>query len=192
MRKSVKLLLLGIALILTVACVSTKKAATIDPFANIDYLSEPKLDFKAFFDGNLEGFGIIYSPNGKMQATEQFTIKGKWREKNGVLEKTYTSNDSRTNLTWLVEIKENGTFGVVGHGFIGSFDGKQIGNAASISYSTNSKDKDGNKIENRATENYVLVDESSMIGFIENFKNGQLFSKETISLRKIPVQKAKE
>lgn len=155
-----------------------------EPFA-INYLKEPMFDMKGFFNGNLEGFGVIHDKDGKIIATEKLEIKGKWRDKKGLIEKNYSGDSTKEDSTWLVDLKEDGGFSVIGHGFTGSFEGKQVGNSARIKYSTTATNKEGAKIDQQIIENYYMVDENSVIGTVENFSDNLLNSRETLSFKKI-------
>ncbi|MBU6140045.1 MAG: DUF3833 family protein [Proteobacteria bacterium] len=132
---------------------------------NLDYLDKSvKMDFKKFFDGDLEGFAIKQDSAGKIIETFTTKINGKWEENRGVLQFSYRGSDSaKSSRTWLITTNADGSFEGVGHDAIKSLVGKQEGNAAQMIYSLNIKDSKGLKEEFGFEDKIYLVDEKSAI-----------------------------
>lgn len=183
MKKSYKNLAAALIACSLFSCVGNVKPK--EETMLVDNLANPAFDIRSFFSGNIEGFGIVHDKNGKLIATEKMNITAKWRDKKGIIEKSYYGDSSKENSTWLVESRDDASFSVIGHGFSGNFDGKQVGNAAKIKYRLKSKNKEGIETQNEVIESFYMVDENSVISVVENFSGIDLISKETLSLKKI-------
>jgi len=151
----------------------------------IDYLQNgSKINIKNFLNGDLEGFAIIQNADGKIESS--FTVKsnGKWEENRGTVQYNYTFNGGKKDSrTWLITANENGDFGAIGHDFVETGQGSQVGNTARVNYSlmTNYKDVK-QKIEYE--DKFYLVDDNSAIIISTMSQGRQNLGKAIISLRK--------
>jgi hypothetical protein len=176
-----------IILLFSTSCTYIKNL-NVDKAKEISYLEKPKLDIKAFFNGDLESFAITQDGNGKVIDGYTAKIKGEWEDNKGVIKNNLFYNDGKKdNRTWLITDHLDGTFDIVGHDVSDAETGKQIGNAFQVFYNlaisqNGSKQKSKVRVEN---ESY-LVDENSMIGtLIVKSKDGKIISKSIVSVKKI-------
>lgn len=184
MKKSLSILVI---LLFSASCTYIKNL-NADKAKEISYLEKPKLDIKAFFNGDLESFAITQDGNGKVIGSYTAKIKGEWEDSKGVIKNNIFYNDGRKdNRTWLITDNLDGTFDIVGHDVSDAETGKQIGNVLQVFYNLSilqngSKQKYKVRVEN---ESY-LVDENSMIGTsIIKSKDGKIISKSMVSVKKI-------
>lgn len=136
----------------------------------IDYLSNgTKLDYKSFFDGQVDGFSIIKDQDGKIIGTRKVYIDGEWDGNKGTIKNRYVYNDGKKDSrTWLVTLFKDGTFDAIGHDIAAPAQGTQVSNAAQSTYTLRTKKDSG--FDNVFYEDRMyLVDEDSMI-MITNYK----------------------
>ncbi len=140
--------------------------------SEVDYIDKGvKMDIKKFFNGDVEGSAIIQDENGKIIATQTIKANGKWEENKGVLQQNFVNNSGeKDSRTWLITLNEDGTIDAVGHDVAAPAKGKQIGNAAQMSYALILRKK-GEKEEIKFDDKMYLVDDKSMI-IISEFKKG--------------------
>ena len=139
----------------------------VDP---IDYISgAEKLDYRDFFDGEIDGFAIVKNQYGKITATKKVYIDAEWEGNKGIIKNKYVYNDGKKDSrTWLVTLSKDGTFDAVGHDVSVPAHGKQIANAAQSTYTL--KIKDSQRSEDIFYEDRMyLVDQDSMI-MITNYR----------------------
>lgn len=184
MKKFIRASLICLTLNLATSCAFLEKFSESKAPAPIDYLENAqKMDIKKFFDGDIEGFSIKQGENGKIIETQSVKISANWDENKGVIKKNNLSNDgSKDNRTWLVTLNSDGTIEAVGHDVVSPAKGKQVGNAAQISYSLMIGDKSSTKEgvsreEVLFEERMYLVSESEMI-LITNFKKKENYNKK--------------
>ena len=143
------------------------------------------MDFKKFFNGDIEGFAITQDEDGKITGTQTVKINAKWDGNKGVIQQNFIfAGDKKDSRTWLVTLNENGTFEAIGHDVSSPGQGKQIGNAAQMLYALTLKENDV-KREVKYEDRMYLVDDQSMI-IISNAKKGFSSSgKSILSLKKL-------
>lgn len=154
--------------------------------APLDYLENSvKFNVKNFLNGDLTGFAIVQDQNGKIENTYTIKGNGKWEETHGTIQYSMAYNGGKKEgRTWLITTGENGEYTAIGHDFVETAQGQQLGNASKVSYAlmTNYKDKK-QKID--FDDRFYLVDENSAI-IISTMKQGRiLIGKTIISLQKV-------
>lgn len=182
-----------IAVALTISsCAEFMKSFDKKQPKQLDYLDRSvKMDFKKFFDGDLEGFAIKQDKDGKIIETFTAKINGKWEENKGVVQYSYRHNNgAKDSRTWLITVNSDGGFEGVAHSIVKSLVGKQVGNAAQLIYTLNADSK-GGKDEVYFEDKIYLVDEKSaiVISEFEAKKSPQENSgKITLSIKKVADQ----
>jgi len=151
----------------------------------MDYLDKgAKIDLKKFFNGDVEGFSILQDKDDKIIGTQTVKINGKWDDNKGVIQQNFIYNGAKDSRTWLITTNEDGTFDAIGHDVSAPAKGKQIGNAAQMSYSLLLQEN-GVKQETKYEDRMYLVDDKSMI-IISTLKKGHSpAGKSIISLKKL-------
>ena len=86
----------------------------------MDYLEKgTKFDVKNFFNGDIEGFGILQDSDGKIKGTKTVKISSKWEGDKGVMQQNWISSDgTKESRTWLITLGSDGLFSAVGHDVI--------------------------------------------------------------------------
>ncbi len=130
------------------SCITPPKPPELPPVplnyedTSKDYLDNTvKADIRSFFDGEVDGYGIMQDENGKIIKTCTAKILGKWDYNKGVVNHRFQYSDgSRDNRTWLITLDRNNiTLTAVGHDVLTPAKGKQVGNAIHMSYSLSTK-----------------------------------------------------
>jgi len=130
----------------------------------LDYVDNAaQLDIKNFFNGDIEGFGIVQNSDGKIVGTVVVKIVGKWDDNKGTIQQNFTYHDGRKdNRTLLITTNSDATFDAVGHDVVKAAQGKQIGNAAQSNYSLMIGQK-SSKAEVAFEDRMYLVDDKSLV-----------------------------
>ena len=106
---------------------------------SLDYYSKKtaKVDFRTFFDGEIEGWGSIFDYSGRQTRGFHLKLKGTWDELgNGVLEEVFAFDDGTTlDRRWEIAAnKEKNILVGKADDVIGDAIVKQKGNAVKASY----------------------------------------------------------
>ena len=73
--------------------------------AKIYEKSNPKIDIRDFFNGNLEAFGIVRDRSNKVIKTFKAKIKGSWQGNIGTLEEHFEFSDSKKDhRVWTIKM----------------------------------------------------------------------------------------
>ncbi len=145
----------------------------------------PKIEVKAFFNGDIDAFAITQDNQGKIVGSYTAKMTGKWDDNKGVLQQNFTYNTGKKDSrTWLITVDSDGTFNAIGHDMTAPIKGRQLGNAMQMVY-TLSLPLDGKKQDVNYEDNLYLVDDRSVIGISFIKKGGAVSGKSIISYKKI-------
>ena len=100
-----------------------------------DYAAEqPKLDLKQYFNGTIDGWGMVQDRSGKVTRRFHVVIDAKWNADTGVLDESFQWSDGKTEKR-IWTIKKNGDqyVGTAGD-VVGTAAGEAVGNALRWKY----------------------------------------------------------
>jgi hypothetical protein len=120
-----KWLLIG-AMLLASGC------ATLTPQ---DYASEkPKLDLATYFNGKVEGWGMVQDRSGKVLRRMVVVLECTWNGNDGVLDESFQWSDGKTEKrVWKIRKEGDRYFGSAGD-VVGEARGEASGNALRWNY----------------------------------------------------------
>ena len=115
----------------TVAMLMTG-CATLTPQ---DYAKEtPKLDLAAYFNGRVDGWGMVQDRSGKVLRRMVVEIDCKWNGNEGVLDESFQWSDGKTEKrVWKIRKDGDRYLGTAGD-VVGEAKGEAAGNALRWSY----------------------------------------------------------
>lgn len=120
---------IGGLIVLTTACMGARSI-------EVNHLAEPKLDFFAFFNGKVQGSGLVRDWRGKI--TRQFTVTmvGSYApDQQLIIDETFEFNDGQAQTRrWQVKRLANGELEGFANDTIGLARGKVLGNAMNWRY----------------------------------------------------------
>ena len=100
-----------------------------------DYAAEqPKLDLRQYFNGTIDGWGMVQDRSGKVTRRFHVVIDAKWNADTGVLDESFQWSDGKTEKR-IWTIKKNGDqyVGTAGD-VVGTAAGEAVGNALRWKY----------------------------------------------------------
>jgi hypothetical protein len=87
--------------------------------------SEPKLDLREFFNGELRAYGLLQDRSGKMTRRFSATLQGSWQGEQGTLVEHFIFDDGmEQDRTWHLQHLGNGQY----QGTAGDVIGTALGN----------------------------------------------------------------
>lgn len=90
--------------------------------------TQPRLDLKAFFSGELRAYGMLQDRSGRMTRRFTATIQGSWQGENGTLEETFEFDDGeRQDRTWKLVHEGGGRYRGTAGDVIGTAQGNVSG-----------------------------------------------------------------
>jgi len=96
--------------------------------------SEPKLDLKAFFNGELKAYGILQDRGGKVTRKFSADILASWEGNQGTLDETFYFDDGEEDKRiWKLDLDGSSLSGTAGD-VVGEANGELAGNALFWSY----------------------------------------------------------
>ncbi|MCE2731376.1 MAG: DUF3833 domain-containing protein [Rickettsiaceae bacterium] len=107
---------------------------------SIDYYSNKKnkIDLRAFFQGEIEGWGALFDYRGRQTRSFYVTLKGTWDKNRGVLEEWFIfDNGEKTERKWEINFSNDLMFIGTAKDIVGEAKGKQNGNAVNLNYVLN-------------------------------------------------------
>lgn len=140
--------------------------AAVDPAAYADQM--PALDLRRYFDGTLEGHGMVTDRAGRVQRRFVVTIRASWTGDVGSLDEDFVWSDGeRERRVWTLRPageqdrvqRWTGTAADV----IGEARGSVAGNALNWRYTFDLKTKDGRRYALEFDDWMYLVDERVML-----------------------------
>ena len=169
------LVLLSLLMILT-GCAAGPQPA--------DYASEaPRLDLRRYFDGKIDGWGIVQDRKGKVLRRFTVEIDGNWTQDRGRLDESFIWSDgTREKRVW--QIVKNGDHytGTAGD-VVGTATGTAAGHALQWSYVLRLPDAQGG-YDMRMDDWMWLIDDETLANRTTMKKFGITFAEISIFFRK--------
>lgn len=100
-----------------------------------DYSTEqPKLDLATYFNGTIDGWGMVQDRGGKVTRRFHVVIDAKWTGNKGVLDERFQWSDGKTETrVWRIEKNGDRYTGAAGD-VVGTASGEASGNALRWNY----------------------------------------------------------
>ena len=119
-------------LIVLVACLGLVGCAGVSVQ---DYAKDsPKLDLRQYFDGRINGWGMVQDRSGKVLRRFVVRIDARWQGEKGVLEEHFDWSDGKTEFRrWEIEKRGDSYVGTAGD-VVGQAAGSAAGNALQWRY----------------------------------------------------------
>ena len=125
--------------------------------------SQPKLDIREYFNGNLKVFGILKNRQGQITRKFNADIKGEWQGNKGKLTEHFIFDDGETqDRIWNIDFIDDNNFTATAGDVIGKASGMQSGNALKMEYILDVPYKDS-KIAIKIEDWLYLVDNKHLI-----------------------------
>jgi hypothetical protein len=155
---------------------------SIDDYAG----SNPALNLKEFFDGELRAYGILQDRSGRVTRKFEATITAYWRGEEGKLEEHFVFDDGEEqDRTWtLVHIGDNRYTGQAGD-VVGTASGRVAGSAFNWRYSLDVPWNDGSIVLHLDDWLY-LVEQNHLINRTALKKFGFKVAELTLVIEKLP------
>ena len=151
----------------------------------LDYRSErPELDLAQYFDGTIDGWGMVQDRSGKVLRRFYVKIDASWRGDVGTLDESFDWSDGRKEKRVWTVIRADGNHytGTAGD-VVGRATGLAQGNALQWKYVLKLPPEQGGW-EVDLDDWMYLVDESTMLNRSVITKFGIRFAEITIAFRK--------
>lgn len=131
-KQGIVFIKIGVMVMFLTACMGTKSI-------EVNHLSEPKLDFFTYFNGKVQGSGLVRDWRGKI--TRQFTVTmvGSYTvDRQLVIEEFFVFNDGQSQTRrWQVKSLADGRLEGFANDTIGMAKGQALGNAMNWRYKLN-------------------------------------------------------
>lgn len=113
-------------LLLILASLALTACGAID--VNDYSVTQPRLDLKEFFSGELRAYGMLQDRSGRMTRRFTASILASWEGETGTLEETFTFDDGeRQDRIWRLVHEGEGRYRGTADDVIGTAHGKVIG-----------------------------------------------------------------
>ena len=170
-----KYALIGAAALTLAGC------ATVDVS---DYRAErPPLDLAAYFDGTVDGWGIVQDRSGKVVRRFTVRIEGKWQGNRGTLDEHFEFSDGeKQNRVWTL-VKDGDRYTGTAGDVVGTATGLQQGNAFNMRYVLRVP-WSGRTIDVDMDDWMWRIDESTVLNRTEMRKFGFRVGEVTLSFRR--------
>ena len=154
---------------------------------NLDHYTStnPRLDLKNFFNGELIAFGILQNREGVMTRRFTATIEASWEGDKGTLIEEFQFNDGEIQYrTWkLTDLGDNNYLGIAGD-VIGEAQGSIVGSVFQWKYQLDVPYKNG-MIAVNLDDWLYLVDDNHLINKTKLSKFGFKVGELTLIIEKI-------
>lgn len=170
------------AMLAALAAVVLPGCASVDP---TEYAAErPALQMERFFDGTLEGWGMVQDRSGKVLRRFTVVIRAKWEAGTGTLDEEFVWSDGeRQTRVWTLRRVADGRYSGTAPDVIGEARGQVAGNALRWRYVL-AVPVDG-RVWNLDFDDWMfLVDERVMLNRAVMSKFGFRVGEITLSLAK--------
>lgn len=155
--------------------------ATVTP---ADYATEkPKLDLASYFNGKVDGWGMVQDRSGKVVRRMVVEIDCKWVGNEGVLDESFVWSDGRTEKrVWRIK-KDGGRYIGTAGDVVGEAQGVASGNALQWQYTLKlPADMGGHEM---SMDDWMwMVDDKTLTNKTAMKKFGVTFAEITIFFRK--------
>ena len=168
-------MLLALALLLTACAAPTPH----------DYAAQrPEFDFKTFFNGKVEGWGMVQDRSGKVTKRMYVEMTCTWNGDVGTFDERFTNSDgTKETRVWTVRKNGNRYTGTAGD-VVGEAKGEASGNALRWSYVLDAKRDGGGTIELDMDDWMWLIDAKSLMNRTSFSKFGIKFGEVSFLFRK--------
>ncbi|MBL8514842.1 MAG: DUF3833 domain-containing protein [Betaproteobacteria bacterium] len=155
--------------------------ATVTP---TDYAAEkPKLDLATYFNGKVDGWGMVQDRSGKVVRRMVVEIDCKWNGNEGVLDESFVWSDGKTEKrVWRIKKDGDRYIGTAGD-VVGEAQGVASGNALQWQY-TLKLPADMGGYEMSMDDWMWMVDDKTLTNKTSMKKFGVTFAEITIFFRK--------
>ena len=155
--------------------------ATVTPQ---DYAREsPKLDLKTYFNGKVDGWGMVQDRSGKVLRRMVVEMECTWNGEEGVLDESFRWSDGKTEKrVWKIRKQGDRYIGTAGD-VVGEALGETAGNALRWRYVL-ALDVDGKTINVDFDDWMFLVDDQVMLNRSLMSKYGFALGEVTLSLKR--------
>ncbi|MEI7949545.1 MAG: DUF3833 domain-containing protein [Gammaproteobacteria bacterium] len=147
--------------------------------------SQPALDLRQFFDGNLKAYGMLQDRSGRMTRRFSATLHGSWQGETGTLVEHFSFDDGeQQDRTWILQHKGNGRFSGTAGDVVGTADGNSGGSVFQWQYSLNVPWR-SNTLEVNLNDWLYLVDAQHLLNKTTLTKFGFRVGELTLVIEKI-------
>lgn len=169
-----------IALVLLAAALGG--CASVEPEA---YRAEkPALDLGRYFDGTIDGWGMVQDRSGKVLRRFHVVIEARWAGETGTLDESFDWSDGRKEKrVWTIRRLPDGRYSGTAGDVVGEAKGLAAGNALQWVYVLQlPQDQGGWKVD--VDDWMYLVDEATLLNRSTIGKFGIRFADITIAFRR--------
>lgn len=151
-----------------------------------EYAAEqPKLDLKQYFNGKIDGWGMVQDRSGKVTRRFHVVIDAKWAVDTGVLDESFQWSDGKTEKRiWTITKNGDRYTGTAGD-VIGTAAGEATGNALRWNYVL-ALPVDGSTYHVDMDDWMVLIDKDTLGNKTRMSKFGVHLAEITIFFRRQP------
>lgn len=162
--------------------------AAVDPAVYAD--QAPALDLRRYFDGTLEGHGLVTDRAGRVQRRFVVTVRASWTGDVGTLDEDFVWSDGqRERRVWT--LRPAGTEGGIAHWIgtaadvIGEARGSAAGNTLNWRYTFDLKTRDGKRYTIAFDDWMHLIDERVLLNRATMSVYGWRVGEVLISFRRL-------
>ena len=150
-----------------------------------DYASErPALDMKAYFNGKVDGWGMVQDRSGKVTRRMTVEITGTWSGDTGTLDERFTYADGKKEARVWTLRKQGDRYVGTAPDVVGEAAGEAAGNALRWSYVLEAKRENGDTVKLDMDDWMWLVDERTLVNRTRFSKFGIRFGEVSFFFRK--------
>ncbi len=153
----------------------------------LDYRTErPELDLARYFDGPVEGWGMVQDRSGKVLRRFQVRIDARWRGDVGTLDESFDWSDGKKERrVWTITRHDANHYSGKAGDVVGTATGVAHGNALQWRYALRLPPEQGGW-EVDLDDWMYLVDADTMLNRSTIRKFGIRFAEITIAFRRVP------
>ena len=150
-----------------------------------DYEAQhPALDLRTYFNGKVDGWGMIQDRSGKVTRRMTVEITATWRGDVGTLDERFTNADGTKEVrVWTITKQGDRYVGTAGD-VVGAAVGEAAGNALNWRYVLDAKRDDGSTVKLDMDDWMWLVDERTLVNRTRFSKFGIRLGEVTFFFRK--------
>ena len=150
-----------------------------------DYAAQgPALDLRTYFNGKVDGWGMVQDRSGKVTRRMTVEITASWRGDVGTLDERFTNADgTQETRVWTLSKQGERYVGTAGD-VVGVATGEAAGNALNWSYVLDAKREDGGRVKLDMDDWMWLVDERTLVNRTRFSKFGIRFGEVSFFFRK--------
>lgn len=150
-----------------------------------DYAAErPALDMKAYFNGKVDGWGMVQDRSGKVTRRMTVEITGTWNGDTGTLDERFTYADGKKETRVWTLRKQGERYVGTAADVIGEAAGEAAGNALRWRYVLEAKRENGDTVKLDMDDWMWLVDERTLVNRTRFSKFGIRFGEVSFFFRK--------